>query len=156
MGWGVIKTDGNRHRLLGYGVIGTSPGESLPIRLRAIFSGVNQIIETYLPDSIAFEELFFAKNVTTAMSVGAARGVAMLSAGMKQENLYEYTPMQIKQAVTGYGKADKPQVQEMTRILLGIPEIPKPDDAADALAVAIAHSHCFGSNGVRAQEFRRK
>lgn len=141
MGWGVIDTDGNRHKLVQYGVLGTPAGESLPIRLRSIYSSVQQLIATYSPDDIAFEELFFARNVTTALSVGAARGVALVAASQHTENLYEYTPMQIKQAVVGYGKAEKRQVQLMVKMLLNMEEIPRPDDAADGLAVAITHAH---------------
>lgn len=141
MGWGVIETDGNRHKLLQYGTLGTPAGEALPVRLRSIFSGVQQLTSTFKPDDIVLEELFFARNVTTALSVGAARGVAMVAASMHTENLYEYTPMQIKQAVVGYGKAEKRQVQLMVKMLLNMQELPRPDDAADALAVAITHAH---------------
>lgn len=148
MGWGVIETDGSRHRLLQYGTLGTPAGESMPIRLRSIFSGVQQLIATYKPDDIAFEELFFARNVTTALSVGAARGAALVAAAQHTENLYEYTPMQIKQAVVGYGKAEKHQVQMMVKMLLSLSEIPRPDDAADGLAVAITHAHSARSRAL--------
>lgn len=141
MGWGVIETDGNKHRLLAFGALVTPPDEALPIRLRSIHMGVEQLIATYSPVHIAIEELFFARNVTTALSVGAARGVALVAAVRHTENLYEYTPMQIKQAVVGYGKADKHQVQSMVKLLLNLNEVPRPDDAADALAVAITHAH---------------
>lgn len=141
LGWGVIETDGHRHRHIQHGTLGTPAGHALPVRLRSIFSGVQALISTYQPDDIAFEELFFARNVTTALSVGAARGVALVAAAQYTENLYEYTPMQIKQAVVGYGKADKQQVQFMVKTLLGLEEIPRPDDAADGLAAAITHAH---------------
>jgi len=141
MGWGVIESDGTRHRLVQFGTLGTPAGESLPIRLRSIFAGVQQLITTFHPDDIAFEELFFSRNVTTALSVGAARGVALVAAAQHTESLYEYTPMQIKQAVVGYGRAEKQQVQSMVKILLGLSDIPRPDDAADGLAVAITHAH---------------
>ena len=141
MGWGVIETDGSRHRLIQYGTLGTPPGRSFPVRLRAIDSGVQQLLDTFKPDDIAFEELFFARNVTTALSVGAARGVALVACSRYTDNLYEYTPMQIKQAVVGYGKADKHQVQTMVRMLLGMKDVARPDDAADALAAAITHAH---------------
>ena len=101
---------------------------------------------------MAFEELFFARNVTTALMVGAARGAAIISAAEYTESLYEYTPMQIKQAVTGYGKADKKQIQQMVKLLLGMKEIPKPDDAADAIACAITHCQC----GAAKEQFRMK
>ena len=140
MGWGVIETDGSRHRLIQYGTLGTPPGQSFPVRLRAIDSGVQELLNIYKPDDIAFVELFFARNVTTALSVGAARGVALVACSRYTDNLYEYTPMQIKQAVVGYGKADKHQVQTMVKILLNMQEIARPDDAADALAIALCHS----------------
>ena len=141
MGWGVIETDGVKHRLVQYGAILTQPGQPLPQRLRAIFKGVNQLMETFAPEDVAFEELFFSKNITTGMAVSAARGVALVAVAEKTDNLFEYTPMQIKQAITGYGKADKHQIQMMVRLILGMDETPRPDDAADALAVAITHAN---------------
>lgn len=140
MGYGVIEENGGRYRMIQYGILGTPPGESLPIRLRSIFVGVNQLMDTYKPDEVAFEELFFTKNVTNGIAVSEARGAALVAVVTRTEALYEYTPMQIKQAITGYGKADKKQIQEMVRMLLGMEEQPKPDDAADALAVALTHS----------------
>ena len=98
-------------------------------------------METFQPDEVAFEELFFSKNITTGMAVSAARGVALVAVAEKTDNLFEYTPMQIKQAITGYGKADKHQIQTMVRMMLSLGEIPRPDDAADALAVAITHAN---------------
>ena len=141
MGWGVIDTDGVKHRLIQYGAILTQPGQPLPQRLRAIFKGVNQLMETFQPEDVAFEELFFSKNITTGMAVSAARGVALVAVAEKTDNLFEYTPMQIKQAITGYGKADKHQIQMMVRLMLSMNETPRPDDAADALAVAITHAN---------------
>ena len=143
MGWGVIETDGTRHRLVQYGALTTQPGQPLPQRLRAIFKGVNQLMDIYQPDEVAFEELFFSKNITTGMAVSAACGVALVAVAEKTDNLFEYTPMQIKQAITGHGKADKQQVQTMVRLLLGMSETPRPDDAADALAAAITHANCM-------------
>ena len=125
MGYGVIDFERQKIRLVQYGCIETQA----------------KLIDTYKPDEIAFEELFFARNVTTAMNVGAARGAALVAAAQRTEELYEYTPMQIKQAVTGYGKADKPQVQQMVKMLTGMDTIIRPDDAADAVAVAICHAH---------------
>ena len=113
----------------------------MPSRLLSIYTGVRQVIDIYKPDQIAFEELFFSKNVTTGMMVSAARGAALVAAAQYTQELYEYTPMQIKQAVTGTGRADKHQVQAMVRAILGMRETPKPDDAADALAAAITHAH---------------
>ena len=126
LGWGVVEEAGSRLRLVQYGVLSTRPGVSMPHRLRSIYIGMRQLIETYRPDDIAFEELFFSKNVTTGMAVSAARGVALVAAAEKTDNLYEYTPMQIKQAVVGYGKAEKQQVQQMVRMLLSMKEIARP------------------------------
>ena len=142
LGWGVIDTDGVKHRVVQYGAILTTPGEALPQRLRAIFKSVTQLMETFQPDEVAFEELFFSKNITTGMAVSAARGVALVAVVERTENIYEYTPMQIKQAVTGYGGADKHQVQHMVKLLLHMQEIARPDDAADAIAVALTHANC--------------
>ncbi len=139
MGWGVVEQQGSCMTLLGYGCIETKAGEPMQDRLRKLQLGVRDLTAMYHPDEVAFEELFFAQNVTTALMVGAARGAAIIAAAEYTENLYEYTPMQIKQAVTGYGKADKKQVQQMVRMLLNMKEIPKPDDAADAIACAITH-----------------
>lgn len=141
MGYGVIESDGDRHRLVQFGVLTTQAGQPTPQRLRSIFTGVNQLMDTYQPEEVAFEELFFSKNITTGMAVSAARGAALVAAAQRTDNLYEYTPMQIKQAVTGHGKADKNQVQQMVRALLSMKEIARPDDAADALAVAITHAN---------------
>ena len=145
MGWGVIESRGDRHRLVQYGALTTAAGQPMPQRLRAIYIGVNQLMDTFAPDEVAFEELFFSKNVTTGMAVSAARGVALVAVVQRTEELYEYAPMQIKQAVTGQGKADKHQVQMMVKALLGMAEIARPDDAADALAVAITHAHSRGA-----------
>ena len=139
MGWGVVEANGSQMKLLGYGCIETKAGTPMQHRLRALQVGVQDLIRMYRPDEVAFEELFFAQNVTTALMVGAARGAAIIAAAEYTENLYEYTPMQIKQAITGYGKADKKQIQQMVKMLLRMEELPKPDDAADAIACAITH-----------------
>ncbi|GHU69813.1 crossover junction endodeoxyribonuclease RuvC [Clostridia bacterium] len=152
MGWGIISTDGSHHHVIDYGALITKPSQRTPDRLNLLFSGVIGLLERYSPEAIAFEELFFSKNVTTAMAVGAARGVALVAAARHTAELFEYTPMQVKQATTGYGKADKQQMQWMVRVLLNLTEIPKPDDAADALAVAITHAHTMKA----ADEFRIK
>ncbi len=140
MGWGVIETDGSRMHLINYGCVETRAGQPMQHRLRTLQLGVQTLVNTYKPDDVAFEELFFARNVTTALMVGAARGAAIIAAAEYTENLYEYTPMQIKQAVTGYGKADKKQVQQMVKLLMHMENIPTPDDAADAIAAAITHA----------------
>ena len=140
MGWGVIEANGSRMRLLDYGCIETKAGEPMQHRLRTLQVSLQAILNTWKPDDVAVEELFFARNVTTALMVGAARGAAIIAAAEYTENLYEYTPMQIKQAVTGYGKADKQQIQQMVKLLLHMDHTPKPDDAADAIACAITHA----------------
>ena len=139
MGWGVVEANGSQMKLLGYGYIETKAGTPMQHRLRTLQLGVRDLTLMYRPDEVAFEELFFAQNVTTALMVGAARGAAIIAAAEYTEHLYEYTPMQIKQTITGYGKADKKQIQQMVKMLLRMDELPKPDDAADAIACAITH-----------------
>ena len=141
LGYGVIEADNQKRRLIQYGTLTTPAGQPMPQRLRAIYQGMNQLMDIYQPDDVAFEELFFSKNITTGMAVSAARGVALVAVVQRTDNLYEYTPMQIKQAVTGYGGADKHQVQQMVKMLLNMKEIARPDDAADALAVALTHAN---------------
>lgn len=152
MGWGVIEADGYREKLVQYGALITYPRDTFPTRLRCIYTGVQGLLQTFKPDEIAFEELFFSKNVTTGIQVGGARGVALVACQAYTDKLFEYTPMQIKQAVVGYGGADKHQVQMMVRMLLGLKEIPRPDDAADAVACAIIHAHA----GAGREHFRIK
>ena len=152
MGWGVVEANGSQMKLLGYGCIETKAGTPMQHRLRTLQLGVRDLTLMYRPDEVAFEELFFARNVTTALMVGAARGAAIISAAEYTENLYEYTPMQIKQAVTGYGKADKKQMQQMVKLLLHMDDVPKPDDAADAIACAITHAQA----GPAKVQFRMK
>ena len=152
MGWGVIEVNGSRMRLIDYGCVETQAGTPMQHRLRTLQLGLRNLVNIYKPDDVAFEELFFARNVTTALMVGAARGVAIIAATEYTENLYEYTPMQIKQAVTGYGKADKKQVQQMVKLLLHLDSIPRPDDAADAIACAICHAQA----GAAKEQFRMK
>jgi crossover junction endodeoxyribonuclease RuvC len=152
MGWGVVEANGSQMKLLGYGCIETKAGTPMQHRLRTLQLGVRDLTLMYRPDEVAFEELFFAQNVTTALMVGAARGAAIIAAAEYTENLYEYTPMQIKQAITGYGKADKKQIQQMVKMLLRMDELPKPDDAADAIACAITHCQA----GCMREQFRMK
>ncbi len=140
-GYGVIEYMGNRFRLLDYGVIRSSSTDSTAARLLTLYQGLESIIGQYQPEEMAVEELFFNKNVRTALTVGQARGVVLLAGQMKGLTIAEYTPLQVKQAVVGYGRADKHQVQYMVKAILNLQEIPKPDDAADALAVAICHAH---------------
>ena len=141
LGYGVIETQGDRRHMIQFGTVTTPAGVAMPYRLRAIAQGVRQLMDVYQPDEVAFEELFFSKNITTGMAVSMARGVALAMVVERTDNLYEYTPMQIKQAVTGYGGADKHQVQLMVKMLLGMKDIARPDDAADALAVALTHAN---------------
>jgi crossover junction endodeoxyribonuclease RuvC len=140
MGWGVIRQEGNRLRYLQHGAITTPPDWEMPRRLGRLFDGVTELVRGYRPETIAVEELFFNTNVTTAITVGQARGVALLAAYKAGIEVTEYTPLQVKQAITSYGRADKRQVQEMVRALLNLPAIPRPDDAADGLAIAICHA----------------
>ena len=144
LGWGVLKSDRGRFETVDYGVVLTPKEESLPVRLAMLEEGVNELIDKYHPDEIALEELFFNNNITTGINVAQARGVILLTCVKKCGRLYEYTPLQIKQALTGYGRADKKQMQIMVKTLLRLDNIPKPDDAADALAVAITHANTHG------------
>jgi len=141
LGYGVIEVNNDKRKVIQYGTLNTPAGQPMPQRLLAISRGMNQLMDIYQPDEVAFEELFFSKNITTGMAVSMARGVALVAVVERTPNLYEYTPMQIKQAVTGYGGADKHQVQQMVKILLNMKEIARPDDAADALAVALTHAN---------------
>lgn len=137
LGFGVIDVKKGKTTLVTAGVITTPAHTPLPDRLEEIYNGLTEIIHETKPDIMAIEQLFFAQNVTTAMSVSHARGVAMLTGKQANLPIEEYTPMQIKQTMTGYGKATKKQMQEMVRMQLGLSEVPKPDDCADALATAI-------------------
>ena len=127
-------------RAIDYGVIVTESEIPMPTRLLMIHSAVSELIDRFQPHAVAVEQLFFARNVTTAMTVGQARGIVLLAAAQHGVAVAEYAPAEVKQAVVGYGKADKHQIQEMVRIMLGLDVVPSPDDAADALAVAICHT----------------
>lgn len=139
VGYGLIECIGNNFKPIDYGVIRTDAKIAFPERLKIVYDEMEKIIDIYTPQDLAVEELFFNKNVKTAIKVGQARGVEILAAVNKGLDIYEYTPLQIKQGVVGYGRASKRQVQDMVKILLNLKKIPKPDDAADALAVAICH-----------------
>lgn len=152
LGYGIIDTAGSRLRLIQAGAVITTPDMITPDRLRSIREQVSQILQLYRPDQIAFEELFFSKNITTGMNVSAARGVTVCTCAEYTKELFEYTPMQIKQAIVGYGKADKHQIQQMIKMTLGMDDIIRPDDAADAVAVAITHA----SSGALREQFRMK
>lgn len=140
LGFGVIDVARGRMKLVTAGVITTPAHTPLPERLEEIYDGLTDIIAETKPQQMAIEKLFFSKNITTAISVAEARGVAMLTGQRAKLPIFEYTPNEIKQSVTGYGAAKKPQVQEMVRIQLGLTEVPKPDDCADALAAALTHA----------------
>ena len=141
LGYGVIEKDARGNgRAVEFGVVVTPKDEGLPVRLAMLEEGINRILAKFDPDEIAMEELFFSKNITTGIAVAHARGVALLTCVKHCGKLYEYTPMQIKQALTGYGKADKKQMQSVVTSLLKLKTVPKPDDAADALAIALCHA----------------
>ncbi|MDR3216588.1 MAG: crossover junction endodeoxyribonuclease RuvC [Clostridiaceae bacterium] len=140
IGYGVIKSEKGQFTAIDCGIISTPAKMSVPERLSLIEKGILSVTEKYSPDAAAVEELFFTKNITTGITVAEARGVILLTLLKSCKQLYEYTPNEIKKAVTGYGSADKFQVQQMTTALLRLAEIPKPDDAADALAIALCHA----------------
>ena len=153
VGFGLIEAETGKMQMLQYGAVNTSAGLPLATRLVQIEQDLTQLIQQFKPDEIAIEELFFSKNITTGIAVAHGRGVILCTAEKLGVPIYEYTPMQVKQAVTGYGKAVKKQVQEMTRILLHLPAVPKPDDTADALAMAITFCH---TNGNQLNRFTRR
>ncbi|MGC9333596.1 MAG: crossover junction endodeoxyribonuclease RuvC [Anaerolineae bacterium] len=140
-GYGLVREGEEGLALVGCGAITTAAGQPLAVRLQAIYRGLGELIQNYQPDTAAVEELFFSRNVRTALSVGHARGVALLALADAGLDVHEYKPLEVKQAVAGYGAADKQQVQEMVRMLLQLDHVPQPDDAADAVAVAICHIH---------------
>ncbi|HEY8999651.1 MAG TPA: crossover junction endodeoxyribonuclease RuvC [Candidatus Saccharimonadales bacterium] len=140
LGFGVIDVSKGKVQLVDAGVIRTPVHEDDAVRLQTIFEELTDIIVQTKPQQMSVEKLFFAKNVTTAMTVAQARGVVLLCGQQAGLEIFEYTPMQIKQAVTGYGKADKKQMQEMVRVILGLKETPQPDDCADAIAAALTHA----------------
>ena len=146
VGVGIVEYKGNKFRPIAYDAITTHAKYATTLRLKTIYDDINFCLEKYKPDAVAIEELFFNNNAKTAIAVAQARGVLVVSATNRGIPVYEYTPLQIKQAVAGYGKADKRQVQQMVKMLLNLDAIPKPDDAADALAVAICHAHSSRMN----------
>lgn len=148
-GYGIVKDapDGRLSEIC-HGVIRTDSKMPYPLRLKKIHDGLALLIERHKPQVVAIEQLFFNRNVATALSVGQARGVAILTGALAGLELSEYTPLQVKEAVTGYGRAEKMQIQQMVKVLLGLPKIPKPDDAADGLALAICHLHSYRMRGL--------
>jgi crossover junction endodeoxyribonuclease RuvC len=141
-GYGLVtEDDSGAARLVGYGIFQTEAGRPMPERLQTIYRLLSALIRDARPDVMAVEEIFFSRNVTTALTVGQARGVVLLAAAEAGLSVCEYKPAEVKQALVGYGAAEKRQVQEMLRVMLGLDDIPRPDDAADAIAVAICHLH---------------
>lgn len=145
VGYGVIEYQNSRYKTLDYGAVTTPAKTPFTSRLEQIYDGVSEIAERWKPQALSLEELFFNTNTTTAIAVAEARGVILLAATKCGVPVYEYTPLQVKQSVVGYGRAEKKQVMEMTRLLLGLEKVPRPDDTADALAMAICHAHSSGS-----------
>lgn len=148
VGVGVLEYVGNKFKMLEYNAITTPAGMPTPQRLQKIYEQMQFYIDQYAPDAMAIEELFFNSNQKTAILVAQARGVLLVSAANNHLPICEYTPLQVKQSVTGYGRADKKQIQSMVKMILNLKEIPKPDDAADALAIAICHAHSNKMNRV--------
>lgn len=141
VGYGLLEYDSMNFKVLNYGAITTSPETEFADRLSEIYNDMCCILDKFRPDCMSIEKLYFNTNITTGIDVAQARGVTVLAAAQRNIPIYEYTPLQVKVAVTGYGRAKKPQVQEMTRNILRLKEVPKPDDTADALAIAICHGH---------------
>ncbi len=140
-GFGIVESNRGNTSCKDFGSINTEAGLAPAHRLKIIFREITELIDKHEPDEMAVERLFFNANVNTAMSVGQAKGVIMLAAAMRNLSVFEYTPLQVKQAVAGYGRAEKRQIQQMVKMILKLAEIPKPDDAADALALAICHAN---------------
>lgn len=140
IGFGVVDSDKNRHRLVTCGVITTPAHTSLSSRLEQIYDDLERLLEAFKPDAVSIEELFFNTNITTGIAVAHGRGVILLACRKAGINIFEYTPLQVKQAVVGYGRAEKAQVMDMVRRLCGLSAPPKPDDAADAVALALCHA----------------
>ncbi len=149
VGYGVIDYIGGKFKIVEYGAITTEAGEEMNSRFKTIHDDLNTIIERTKPEFMAIEELFFNSNQKTAINVAQARGVLLLSALNHGVRIYEYTPLQVKQAIVGYGRADKKQVQYLTKTMLNLKEVPKPDDTADALAIAVCHAHSYNPRMAR-------
>ncbi len=145
VGFGIIEYNKGKYRVLDFGAITTPAGMAFPDRLKSVYEDLCYLFDKYKPDAMAVEKLFFNTNKKTAVDVAQARGAILLAARMNGAECFEYTPLQVKQSVVGYGRAEKKQVQEMTKQLLGLSAVPKPDDTADALAMAICHAHSSGS-----------
>jgi len=149
VGYGVVEYDGYKFVPVRFGAITTEAGTDFTLRLKTIYDDMNTVLTMFRPEAMAIEKLFFNTNQKTGIDVAQARGVTLLAAVNMGIPVFEYTPLQVKQAVVGYGRAEKPQVMEMTRKILGLAEVPKPDDTADALAIAICHGHSGGRIKIR-------
>lgn len=147
-GYGIVKYEGNKFSVIDYGAVTTKPSTEFSQRLLILNQSLEELITKYNPDAVAVEELFFNKNIKTAIAAAHGRGVALLAAARMGIDVFEYTPLQVKQSVVGYGRAEKSQVQQMVKAILNLPGIPKPDDVADALAVAICHGHSHGLGSI--------
>lgn len=145
VGYGVLEYIGNKFKIIEYGAVTTEAGVPFDRRLEKIYNDITAIMDRTNPDALSMEKLFYNNNAKTVIDVSQARGVLMLAARQHGLDINEYTPLQVKQSVVGYGRAEKKQVQEMTKRILNLEKIPKPDDTADALAMAICHAHCSGS-----------
>lgn len=145
LGYGIVEMNGNRFKVLDYGAVTTHAKMEMPDRLKVLYNSLMEIIVHHEPEVASIEELFFNTNAKTAILVGQARGVAVLACANSGLDIAEYTPLQIKQALVGYGRAEKKQVQTMVKTILNLKEVPKPDDTADALAAAVCHGHSAGS-----------
>ena len=153
MGYGIIERSGNTNKAVAYGSITTDKDMPMPLRLKTLYNGLMEVIAAYEPEEASIEQLYFNTNQTTAIYVGQARGVAILACVNNGVQIYEYTPLEIKTSITGYGRAEKKQMQNMVKIFLGLDEVPKPDDTADALAAAICHSR---AGNARKKNFEMK
>lgn len=154
MGWGVVELEGNRFRVIAYDSILTDKKLPMSKRLTELYNGLSEVIEKYRPEEASVEELYFNDNAKTAIMVGEARGVALLACENGGLRISEYTPLEIKQALVGYGRAEKTQVQQMVKTILNLEAVPKPDDTADALAAAICHGHTAGCSAKRQLRIR--
>lgn len=149
VGFGVLEYDGYKFTPIHFGAVTTQAGTDFTLRLKTIYDDMNTVLSSFAPEAMAIEKLFFNTNQKTGIDVAQARGVTVLAAANMGIPVFEYTPLQVKQSVVGYGRAEKKQVMEMTRRILGLAEVPKPDDTADALAIAICHGHSGGRINIR-------
>lgn len=146
IGYGIVDYSAGKFRTVNFGAVTTKAKTAFPLRLETIYRDITELLTTFKPDAISLEKLYFNTNTTTAIDVAQARGVIVLAAQLNGVQVFEYTPLQVKQSVTGYGRAEKSQIMEMTRRLLSLPKMPKPDDTADALALAVCHAYVGGSS----------